>query len=620
MAKVNLSGNEAAAQAALSSGAKLIVGYPGTPSSEVIGSIWGKKYDGVTIEWSTNEKVAFEEAAACAWAGQRSIVTMKMSGLNVAYDAFISVVYSGCTGGMVVYVADDPGVSAGMPEQDIRGFALMSDVPVLEPSSVLESYTFVQYAFELSEAIQGPVIVRTVSNVSQSHALIELPEAHPIEPRKPHFVNDPLKYTKAGAKICMDQHRDLIARLAAAQVKLHEDGMHKLSLGKKGGKGIVTVGVTSAFLDESLELIKEAGADVEGVSTLKLAATLPEATEEFAALLDNCESILVLEENEPHVEKAISLQAFHEGKNVEIIGKLNGPLSRIGNYTAATCATGMAALFGVEFKQDTAAADDAESHCAARPIGVCAGCPHRGVYMGLIDAVKKLGYKKDEVIITGDIGCTILGSCPPFDCLWTEVAMGASIAMAQGFTHAEWPTPVFATIGDSTFIHAGMPPLVNAVQNQVPITVVIMDNGWTSMTGMQVNPNTAEEFQYDENRTRVDVVDIVKGLGVKQLWVVDPYDLPKMTDTLVEAAQLPGVKVIVSRRECAIQAGRRKIKYGLSVVDPEKCINCKRCINTTGCAAIVSDENGVHINPSQCNGCGICTYVCPVNAIEKKEV
>ena len=155
MAKVNLSGNEAAAQAALSSGAKLIVGYPGTPSSEVIGSIWGKKYDGVTIEWSTNEKVAFEEAAACAWAGQRSIVTMKMSGLNVAYDAFISVVYSGCTGGMVVYVADDPGVSAGMPEQDIRGFALMSDVPVLEPSSVLESYTFVQYAFELSEAIQG---------------------------------------------------------------------------------------------------------------------------------------------------------------------------------------------------------------------------------------------------------------------------------------------------------------------------------------------------------------------------------------------------------------------------------------------------------------------------------
>lgn len=620
MAKKNLSGNEAVAQAAISSGAKLICGYPGTPSSEAIGSIWGQQIDGVTIEWSSNEKVAFEEAAACSWAGQRSLCTMKMSGLNVAYDSMISVVYSGCTGGMVIYVCDDPGVAAGMPEQDVRGFALMSDVPVLEPSSVLESYTLTQYAFELSEAIQGPVMLRSVSNVSQSHAIIDVPAPRPIVPREASFVNDPLKYTKAGAKICMDQHRDLIARLEAAQKKIEADKMHTLSLGKKGGKGIVTVGVTTAFLSEALEIIKESGADTEGISTLALMATNPVADKEFAALLDNCESILVLEENEPYVEKALSLAAYQAKKFVRIIGKLNGPLSRIGNYTAATCAVGMAELFGVNFHMDTSVCEKAESMCAARPIGVCAGCPHRGVYMGLINAVKKMGYKKDEVIITGDIGCTILGSCPPFDCLWTEVAMGASIAMAQGFVYAGIKTPIFATIGDSTFIHAGMPPLVNAVQNQAPITVIIMDNGWTSMTGMQVNANTAEQFQMDGAKTRVDVLEIAKGLGVKQIWEVDPYDLPKMTDTIVEAAKLPGVKVIVSRRECAIQAGRRKVKYGLSRVDQDKCINCKICITTTGCAAILYDkDHGVHINPAQCNGCGICTSVCPKQAIIKEE-
>lgn len=227
--------------------------------------------------------------------------------------------------------------------------------------------------------------------------------------------------------------------------------------------------------------------------------------------------------------------------------------------------------------------------------------------------------KKDEVVVTGDIGCTILGMSPPFHTLWTEVAMGASVAMAQGFVHAGVETPVFSTMGDSTFIHAGMPPLANAVQQQTNITAIIMDNGWTAMTGMQVNANTAPEFQQNANKKRIDVVNIVKGLGVEQLFIVDPYDLDAVTETLVKAAQLPGVKVVVTRRECAIQANRRKIKYGKTHVDQEKCINCKICINTTGCPALVFDGEKVFIDHAQCNGCGICTYVCPKDAIIKEE-
>ena len=619
MVKKNLSGNEAVAQAAIASGVKLISGYPGTPSSEVIGSIWKKDIPGVTVEWSTNEKVAFEEAGACSWTGQRALVTMKMSGLNVAYDAMISMVYSGGEGGFVIYVCDDPGVAAGMPEQDVRGFATMSDIPVLEPASVAESYAMTVYAFELSEAIGGPVMLRSVTNVSQSHAIIDIPEVPAIAPREPRLIRDTLKYTKAGAKICMDQHQELLDRLDAAEAKLHADGMHKLHLGEKGKLGIISVGVAASFMDEALNIVKEAGLNIDGISTLKAAGSNPVPHAEFKEMLDTCCCFVVLEENEAYLEKALYLEAYKADKHPHIYGKEDHTLSRIGSFNAMTCAAAIAKALGGELKVDTAQVAEAEALCSARPIGVCAGCPHRGVYMAINDAVKRLGYKKDEVMITGDIGCTILGMSPPFHTLWTEVAMGASVAMAQGFVHAGIKTPVFSTMGDSTFIHAGMPPLVNAVQQNTPITAIIMDNGWTAMTGMQVNANTAVEFQQNENKNRVDVVEIVKGLGVKQLFIADPYDLEGLTQTLMEAAKLPGVKVVVTRRECAIQAGRRKIKYGKVHVDQDKCINCKLCINKTGCPALVYDDGKVFVDNGQCNGCGICTFVCPKNAIIKEE-
>jgi indolepyruvate ferredoxin oxidoreductase alpha subunit len=416
----------------------------------------------------------------------------------------------------------------------------------------------------------------------------------------------------------MDQHRDLIARLEAAQTKISADGLHQLKLGEQGGLGIVSVGVVNAFIGEALELAAAQGLKTEGFSFLRLAGSNPLPDAELDKLIGHCGALLVLEENECYVEQGAYLRAYQAGKLMPIIGKQDGTISRIGSFNAMTVLKARYKALGQELPQEFAPYEEAEALCAARPIGVCAGCPHRGVYIGINQAIRKLGHKKNEVMVTGDIGCTILGMSPPFHTLWTEIAMGASIPMAQGYHYAGVKTPVIATIGDSTFMHGGMPGLLNAVQNQVDLTAIIMDNGWTAMTGMQVNAGTAPEFQQNAGKKRADIAEIVRGLGVNQLFIVDPYDLPLMTETLVEALKLPGVKVVLARRECAIQTGRRKIRYGKSVVLQDKCTKCKVCINTTGCPSIVFDGEKVFIDAGQCNGCGICNSLCKFGAIVKE--
>ena len=239
--------------------------------------------------------------------------------------------------------------------------------------------------------------------------------------------------------------------------------------------------------------------------------------------------------------------------------------------------------------------------------------------MGIEAGLKKAGLKKKDVLITGDIGCTILGISPPFEILWTELAMGASIPLAQGFAYSNIPSPIIATIGDSTFFHAGMTGLVNAVQHHINMTVVILDNGWTAMTGMQVNPGTVQSCQMGEWQ-QLDLIQVVKGLGISEenLYVVDPYDHLSVADAVKECLEKDGVRLILSRRECAIQAARRKVKYSPVKVIPEKCIMCRKCIHVSGCPAITLGENSIALDPSTCNNCGLCAQVCPVGAIEKQ--
>lgn len=249
-----------------------------------------------------------------------------------------------------------------------------------------------------------------------------------------------------------------------------------------------------------------------------------------------------------------------------------------------------------------------------RPITVCAGCPHRGTYLAIEAAIEKAGYAKDDVMVTGDIGCTILGMNPPFDLLWNEVSMGSSVGLAQGYVHAGLKTPVIATIGDSTFFHGGIPGLINAIQHRVPLTLVVMDNGWTAMTGMQVNPGTDEAFQ--ERGRRIDLERAIRGLGVERLFVVDPYDLTETTNTLAECLKHSAdVSVVLARRECAIQAARRGVRHGTTTVDPETCVLCKQCLRVTGCPALSLGESSIRIDSSLCNGCGLCVSFCPTVAI-----
>jgi len=684
MTKRILTGNDAVGLGALRAGVCVVTGYPGTPSTEALASLLARDLPGRHVEWSTNEKVAFEIAAGAAWAGRRALATMKMSGLNVAYDAVVSIAYSGTNAGLVVYVADDPGVSAGMPEQDTRGFALMTDAPMLEPSSVEEAYRLTQTAFELSEATGGLVFLRLTTAVALTHVILGLEDsAAALPPAEDVLLERNIaKYTKAGATICLDQHRALLDRLEAAERFLHERGLHRLDLGKKGGLGIAVVGAPATYLDEALSA---AGLTCDEVSILRAASTIPFPTDEVETLLRHCGSILVLEELEAHFERQVLIAARRVGFAGRIVGKLDGTLSRSGEYGLDEIRRGLVACGLWRVGDEPVArgpwhvgnagpgvphaclsnaavphelqATGYEQSAAPRPITVCAGCPHRGTYMAIEAAIKKAGYKKDEVMVTGDIGCTILGMNPPFNLLWNEVSMGSSVSLAQGYVHAGMKTPVIATIGDSTFFHGGIPGVLNAVQHRVPLVIVVMDNGWTGMTGMQVNPGTAEAEQ--KGGRRIDLAELIPALGVDRFAIADPYDLAGTTALLTDfLRESVGVRVLLARRECAIQARRRGVTAGKIQLDAAKCVLCKRCLRITGCPALgcsaTADaeqlgENGdssageslerkrsaaassgaaagsavkerITVDQSLCNGCGLCVAVCPTGALVRPAI
>jgi len=616
-----VTGNEAVALGALSAGVKVVTGYPGTPSTGALTHLLKMYLPGRHVEWSVNEKVALEIAAGVFWAGHRALCTMKMSGVNVAYDSLISIAYSGGKGALVVYVADDPGTNAGMCEQDSRGYALMSDLPMLEPSSVAEAYQLTQTAFELSEQIGGPVFIRLVTSLANSRSAIEVEDPRAPSDREALLDRDITKYTKAGAAICAAQHQDLIVRLEKAGRIINEMGLNRLDLAEKaGGVGIVASGITAAYLEEGFEIAAQLGARREDISVLRVAATNPFPAEQVQSLLRHCGTILVLEELEPHVETRIYVEAFRADFGGKIVGKLDGFFSRIGEYDVSHVVRGVAEALGLSISEDLfQGRREAESLAAQRPITCCAGCPHRGTYLAIDKAIKKLGWKKDEVMVTGDIGCTILGMNPPFHTIWTEISMGASIGLAQGYVYGGIKTPVVATIGDSTFFHGGIPGLINAVQHQVPLTLVIMDNGWTAMTGMQVNPGTDVAFQPTGNR-RVDIARLVPALGVDNFFIIDPFDLDESTATIQKALMLPGVKVVLARQECAIRAMRRGDRVGQITVLAENCNVCKLCITVTGCPAISIGEDTIHIDPMLCYGCGLCAAVCNRGAIVEEQL
>jgi indolepyruvate ferredoxin oxidoreductase alpha subunit len=429
------------------------------------------------------------------------------------------------------------------------------------------------------------------------------------------LTHDIDRFTKAGAAICMGQHRDLLARLEHAGRWIADHGLNELTLGAKGGLGVVAAGITTAYLEEGFEIAGQYGFEPKEASVLRVKAVHPFPGEQAQALLRHCDTIVVLEELEAHLESALRVQAQRLGLSPRIVGKLDGPFERIGEYGVGHVVHGLAAALDLAVPADLfEGRAAAESFAAARPITVCAGCPHRGTFMAINKAVRKAGFKKNEVMVTGDIGCTILGMNPPFNTVWTEVSMGAATGLAQGYVHAGVKAPVIATVGDSTFYHAGIPALINAVQHQVPLTLVIMDNGWTSMTGMQVDPGTSEDYQEQGDR-KLDLAQIVPALGVEQFWVVDPFKVDEMADTLKEALALPGVKVLLARQECVIPALRRGHRAGRTSVVAENCNLCMLCITVTGCPALTLGVEAIEVDAAVCYGCGLCAATCNRDAL-----
>lgn len=618
-------GNRAVAYGALAAGVEVAAGYPGTPSSEVLTELllFAEKNDPAPyVEWSTNEKVAFEVAAGAAWAGKRSLATMKMSGINVSADSVLSTAYSGTRGGLVIYIADDPGAEAGMPEQDTRLFAEWAGLPLLETVTPTQAYEMVQFAFELSEESELPVILRSVTSVAHAQEMVESDFTYTYEPREALFERNISQFTKAGSAICLTQHKTLLKRLEHAEKIIHDSGFNTFTAAENRSSNLyaVSVGSCNPVLKETLIEMGKVG----DVNCVFLESSFPLDRVLVKELFEKAERIVIVEELEPAVEMLIRSEASEKNFEGTIIGKTGGHLPRVGKYSKQVIARGLHFLLDPR-SAETAETTERKAEEAAlqvnHPITFCAGCPHRGTYIALNRAIKKAGLERNNTIVTGDIGCTILGMNPPFDSCWTEVSMGSSIGFAQGFMRAGVENPVVATIGDSTFFHAGIPPLINAVQHRSDLLLIILDNGWTSMTGFQVNPGTDKQFQKEGARP-VDIRKIVEAVGVDVCTVIEPFDLEEATATVTEQLNTPGVRVIIAREECALTRGRREPKSRTFEIDPESCTFCKACLRETGCPALVvhpaKEKTVMSIDQTQCTGCGLCFACCKFDAIKER--
>ena len=564
-----LLGDFAVARGAWEAGVKVASAYPGTPSTEITEEL--ARYGEVYSEWSPNEKVALEVGIGASVRGARAIVSMKHVGLNVACDPLFTASYTGVNGGLVIAVADDPSVFSSQNEQDTRLTAVSAKVPVLEPSDSAEARDFTKAAFELSEKYDTPVILRLTTRVAHSQSLVELQERTEVPVRS--YERNIQKYVMMPANarvkhVFVEERMQKMSEDAdALPLNRIEEGSAEL--------GIICSGGVYQYVKEALP----------GASVLKLGMVYPlpyKLIEKFAGSVKRC---IVAEELAPHIEtlvKAAGIQV--EGKNIfPLCGEFSAGLIR-------KCVLG-------------AGQDAKPAAVPARPPVLCAGCPHRGVFYVL---------SKLKLNVLGDIGCYTLGAVPPLGSMDAVVCMGASIGMAIGFDKAdpEAHRHSVAVIGDSTFIHSGITGLIDAVYNKSHITVVILDNRTTGMTGHQNHPATGKTIK-NEPTYELDLAEVCRAVGVGSVRTVDPYDLPALEGALKAALSEEEVSVVIAKRPCVLLA--KRLYKGFSVND--KCKNCRACMKL-GCPAIVKGEKGVSIDVSLCTECGRCRSVCKFGAIK----
>ena len=570
-------GNKAIARGAYEAGVKVSTAYPGTPSTEITETI--ADYKDIYVEWSPNEKVAVEVAIGASVAGARSIVCMKHVGVNVAADPIFTYAYTGVNAGLVIIVADDPGMHSSQNEQDSRYYAIASNTPMLEPSDSQECKDYIKLAYELSEKYDTPIMVRTTTRVAHSQSFVTLEERNEVGLKD--YVKDPAKFVMAPAS-AIKRHLAVEARMN----KLREDA-NSLPINKITYKdkkiGFICSGVVSKYVEEA----------IPNASILKLGMVNPLPMDLIREFADNVDELIIAEELEPVFEtqiKALGIKC--KGKELfSIQGELS--VNIIKNKILGT------------------PMNTPDTTLPVRPPVMCAGCPHRGIFYVL---------SKNKITVTGDIGCYTLGAQMPLNAIDSVICMGASIGMAHGFIKArgeEQAEKLVAVIGDSTFVHSGITGLVDTVYNKGISTIIILDNSTTGMTGHQNHPATGLTIR-DEVTHQLDLEDVARVCGVSDdnIHVVDSYNMPEFERVLKAELKKKEVSVIIARRPCVLLDKSPKPHFA---IDTDKCKKCKACMRI-GCPAIQFTEEGkMVIAADQCVGCGICKDMCKFDAIHKEE-
>jgi indolepyruvate ferredoxin oxidoreductase alpha subunit len=571
-------GNEAVARGVYEAGANFASAYPGTPSTEITETL--AKYDDIYTEWSPNEKVALEAAIGASIAGGRAICSMKHVGLNVAADPLLTVSYTGVNGGLVIMVADDPGMHSSQNEQDSRLYAHFSKVPMLEPSDSQECKDFVKKAFEISEKFDTPVLIRLTTRISHSQSIVTLEERSEYKVKE--YVKDFNKYVMMPA-MARRKHVVVEERSKTLVDFSNSSDLNQIEWGNKE-IGIITSGVDYQY---SKEVFGDA-------SFLKIGMVNPLPEKLIKEFADNVKTLYVIEALEPFMENQI------KNMGIKVIGKELIPMVGELNVQIISEKVLNKPKFEAPKLEDTA---------PVRPPVMCPGCPHRSVYYVL---------KKLKLVVSGDIGCYTLGALPPTESVDACVCMGASIGMAHGMEKVkgkDFAKNTVAILGDSTFIHSGITGLIDVVYNKGVSTVIILDNSITGMTGHQQNPTTGLTIK-GEPTVQVDLVKLAEAVGVEneRIHVVDPFNIKEFEALVKQETATEKPSVIIAQRPCALL---KYVKFpGALKINKNNCKRCKMCLKV-GCPAIVDKGDHLEINDALCVGCGLCTKVCSFNAIEK---
>lgn len=573
-----LSGNEAIAQGAWEAGATIGVAYPGTPSTETL-EVFAKK-DGVYAEWCTNEKVAVEVGVGASAAGARVLATMKHVGVNVAADPLFTVAYTGVNGGFVVLAADDPGMYSSQNEQDSHFYAQAAHIPMMDPSDSAEALAFTKAAYDLSERFDVPFMIRSTVRVSHTKTPVET--GHRVERTRRDYESNPQKWVMMPA-FAKPRRKVLLARDAQLREWV-ETCPYNVVESNASEIGVVCSGAAYQHVREALP----------DASVFKLGVTWPLPEKALRAFSESVERVYVVEEASDYLESGVKAAGVD-------VSAFPFDLPRDGELSPGL----VRAAFGI----DAPAHADVRTDLPARPPALCPGCPHRVVFKELT---------RVKAIVTGDIGCYTLGALPPLSAMDTCVDMGASVSMAHGFELAlagQEHRPVVAVIGDSTFAHSGLSSLISTVYNCGGGTVCILDNRTTAMTGRQGNPFNGVTLQQRSSR-ELDLVGVVRSLGVEDVRMVDAYDVKAVRAAIKEAVASDELSVLVFRRPCVLLDRTRHPAFFVN----GSCTGCGVCA-TIGCPAISRDpETGwASIDPVQCIGCGQCAQYCAFSAIEQRE-